>query len=180
MKSKSELNAKSRGDRSVINNTWSSYREAVLEHLFVGELLRTLWLRGIHAEVLRPFVDDAGYDLVVDANRVTRHIQLKSSFQHAATKQQKVRQDLELKPNGCIVWLQFNEATLCFHEYLWFGNPPGQPLPNLCEFKIAKNSKGDASGRKAPIPSMRMIPKGKFDRISTMNQLAETLFGRLD
>ena len=174
------MKSKSRGDRSAINTTWSSYREAVLEHLFVGELLRTLWLQGVHAEVLRPFVDDAGYDLVVDANRITRHIQLKSSFQHATTARQKVHQNLGLKPSGCIVWLRFNEATLCFHEYLWFGNPPGQPLPNLCGFDIAKQTKGNASGWKAPIPSMRVIPKGQFVRISNMNQLAETLFGRLD
>ena len=81
---------------SAIHNIRSSYREAVLEHLFVGELLRVLWLRGVHGEVLRPFVDDAGYDLVVDANRITRHIQLKSSFLHATTARQKVHQDLGL------------------------------------------------------------------------------------
>lgn len=42
----------------------SSYREMLLEHLFVGELLKLLWLSGIHdIEVLKPQVDDAGYDL---------------------------------------------------------------------------------------------------------------------
>lgn len=53
----------------TIHTTRSSYREAVLEHLFTGALLQTLWLRRVHAEVLGPFVNDAGYDLVVDAIR---------------------------------------------------------------------------------------------------------------
>ncbi len=162
---------------SAIHTTRSSYREAVLEHLFTGELLRTLWLRGVHAEVLRPFVDDAGYDLVVHANRITRHIQLKSSFWRAKTARQKVHQQLGLKPSGCVVWLRFHEATLQFEEYLWFGNPPGDPLPDLSRFAIARHTKGDASGRKAERPAIRVIPKGRFVSISTMEQLAEKLFG---
>ena len=39
----------------------SSYREAVLEHLFVGELLRALWCSGpVLTEVMKPQGDDAG------------------------------------------------------------------------------------------------------------------------
>ena len=116
------------------HTTQSSYRETVLEHLFVGELLRTLWLRGIHAEVLRPTADDAGYDRVVDANGTLRHIQLKSSFSTATTARQKVHQHLGLKPSGCVVWLRFEESTLRFNEYLWFGGLPGEPLPDLSAF----------------------------------------------
>ena len=49
----------------------SSAREKVLEHLFVGELLRCLWRRGIrNMEVLRAEVDMGGYDLVVEARVV--------------------------------------------------------------------------------------------------------------
>lgn len=160
-----------------IHTTRSSYREAVLEHLFTGALLQTLWLRRVHAEVLRPFVDDAGYDLVVDANRITRHIQLKSSFLHATTARQTVHQHLGLKPSGCVVWLRFDEATLQLDEYLWFGNAPGHRLPDLSGFKVARHTKGDARGLKAERPMVRVIPKGQFVRIPTMDQLAERLFG---
>ena len=160
-----------------IHTTRSSYREAVLEHLFTGALLQTLWLRRVHAEVLRPFVDDAGYDLVVDANRITRHIQLKSSFLHATTAEQKVHQHLGLKPSGCVVWLRFDEATLQLDEYLWFGNAPGHRLPDLSGFKVARHTKGDARGLKAERPMVRVIPKGQFVRIPTMDQLTERLFG---
>ena len=35
------------------------------EHLFVGELVRHLWLKGAASlEVLKPQVDDAGYDVL--------------------------------------------------------------------------------------------------------------------
>ena len=48
----------------------SSAREKVLEHLFVGELLRCLWRRGIrNMEVLRAEVDMGGYDLVMAVAR---------------------------------------------------------------------------------------------------------------
>ena len=55
----------------------SSYQEMLIEHLFTGDLLRTLWPR--HAEVLKPQVDDGGYDLVVEVGSIIRHIQLKTS-----------------------------------------------------------------------------------------------------
>ncbi len=161
----------------TIHTTRSSYREAILEHLFTGALLKTLWRRGVHAEVLRPFVDDAGYDLVVDANRIIRHIQLKSSFLHAKTSEQKVHQHLGCKPSGCVVWLRFDEKTLRLEEYLWFGAAPGDPLPDLSRFKVARHTKRDASGRKAERPMVRVIPKAKFDRIPNMDQLAQRLFG---
>jgi hypothetical protein len=48
----------------------SSYREMVLEHLFSGEVMRHVWLSGIkRLEVLKPQVDDGGYDLVLEACR---------------------------------------------------------------------------------------------------------------
>jgi hypothetical protein len=64
----------------------SSYREAVLEHLFVGDLLRVLWKAGpVRADVMKPQVDDAGYDLFIEANGVARHVQLKGSFREIGT-----------------------------------------------------------------------------------------------
>ena len=44
---------------STIHTFNSSYREILIEHLFVGEIMRRLWLRGItQFEVLKPQVDD--------------------------------------------------------------------------------------------------------------------------
>jgi hypothetical protein len=51
----------------------SSYREVVLEHLLVGALMRELWLSGVRRiEVLKPQVDDSGYDLVLEAKGIDR------------------------------------------------------------------------------------------------------------
>lgn len=90
----------------------SSYREALIEHLFVGEVLRELWKRGpVEAEIMKPQVDDAGYDVVIEAKGVTRHIQLKSSFTEARTARQKVHLKLERKPSGCVVWVMFDQKN---------------------------------------------------------------------
>ena len=57
----------------------SSCLEKVLEHRFVAELTTCLWLAGCRdVEVLRSEVDAHGYDLVVEARGILRHIQLKS------------------------------------------------------------------------------------------------------
>ncbi|HEX6372903.1 MAG TPA: hypothetical protein VF006_28530 [Longimicrobium sp.] len=54
---------------STAHNLYSSYREALLEHLFAGELMRHLWREGlVRIELLKPQVDDGGYDLVLEAN----------------------------------------------------------------------------------------------------------------
>jgi hypothetical protein len=64
----------------------SSLREKIIEHAFVADLLRELWLRGRRdIEMLRAEVDRAGYDIVLHCNGVLRHVQLKSSHRAAAT-----------------------------------------------------------------------------------------------
>jgi len=74
----------------------SGLREKVLEHLFVGDLLRCLWRKGVRdIEVLRAEVDRAGYDLVLECNGVLRHVQLKSSHRSAKTRDVKIHVNLE-------------------------------------------------------------------------------------
>lgn len=58
----------------------SSLRESLIEHLFIGELLKYSWRRGDFSfEVSKPEVDNSGYDIVLEANRIIRHVQLKAS-----------------------------------------------------------------------------------------------------
>ena len=66
-------------DNSLKLTLHSTFREAVLEHLLLGELLSPFWLAGMHAEVLEPNVDDAGYDVLIGAKGIMRHIQCKAS-----------------------------------------------------------------------------------------------------
>lgn len=59
----------------------SSFREKLIEHIFVGEILKLSWLQGDCAiEIARPEVDNSGYDLIAEHLGLIRHIQLKSSF----------------------------------------------------------------------------------------------------
>jgi hypothetical protein len=156
----------------------SSYREKLLEHLFVGDLLRHLWKKGVvDAEFLSPEVDDGGYDLVIECNSLMRHIQLKSSFTGSKTSRQKVHLRLSVKPSGCVVWIMFDPRTLKLGPFLWYGNLPGKPLPDISNLPVARHTKGDASGYKAERPNIRIITKSLFEKLETIDLLAEKLFG---
>lgn len=150
----------------------------MIEHLFVGEVMRHLWLRGItRFEVLKPQVDDSGYDLVLEANGVVRHVQLKSSFHSATTAKVKASLQLENKPSACVIWIYFDPNTLVLGPYLWFGSEPGKPLPSIMTLKVAKHTRGNAKGEKKERPNQRMLRKSAFDVIHTVDDLVTRLFG---
>lgn len=163
---------------SSIHTLNSSYREILIEHLFIGEIMRRLWLKGItQFEVLQPQVDDSGYDLVIEANGVVRHIQLKSSFDSAATGQVKASLKLALKPSACVVWVRFNPETIVLGPFLWFGSAPGSPIPNLSGFKVAKHTRANAQGVKQERPNQRAIPRSAFEHVADYDALVLKLFG---
>lgn len=57
----------------------STFREKLIEHLFISELLKYSWLhRGCRLEIGRPKVDNSGYDIVAKEQHIIRHIQLKA------------------------------------------------------------------------------------------------------
>lgn len=156
----------------------SSAREKLLEHLFVGELLKLFWLRNDELmEVCKPEVDNAGYDIILEAHGVIRHVQLKAAFIGAKTARQKIHLALAKKPSGCVVWLYFCEETLELEPYLFFGGAPGEPLPDLSAFSVAKHTKGNAQGIKKERPNIRVVPKGTFTRLESQGELYQTLFG---
>ena len=164
-------------DNTLQHSLHSTFREAVLEHLLLGELLKYFWLAGTHAEVLKPNVDDAGYDVVIEADGIMRHIQFKGSYSGAKTARQKVHLELGKKPSGCVIWMIFEPETLAFESFRWFGGRPGEPLPNIEEFKVAKHTKGDAEGTKKERPQVRVVPRGKFEVVDTIPDLVNRLFG---
>ena len=123
-----------------IHSEHSSNREKLLEHLFIGEVLRHLWRQGITtAEFLRPEVDSGGYDLVIECNKIVRHIQLKASFRGATTAEQKVNLRLAEKPSGCVVWMMFDRSTLELGPFRWFGEAPGSPLADIRNEPLGKH-----------------------------------------
>lgn len=157
----------------------SSRREMVLEHMFVGELLRHLWCtRDGNVEVLRSQVDNAGYDVVLECNGVFRHVQLKSSHRKSKTQEVGINMTLATKPSGCVIWIMFDQETMELGPYLWFGGEPGKPLPALGE-RVGKHSKGNRDGHKAERPNMREVRKSQFKALQTMEVVAKTLFGEI-
>jgi hypothetical protein len=155
----------------------SSLREKLLEHVFVGDLLRVLWRRGtFDAEVLRPEVDRGGYDLALECDHVFRHVQLKSSHRGAKTAAIAINLKLAAKPSGCVIWVLFDPDTLELGPFLWFGGTPGKPLPPTGD-RVARHSKADALGRKAERPNLRVVRRSRFTVLATMEDVVAALFG---
>lgn len=156
----------------------SVYRERLLEHLLIGDLLRYSWLHaGATLEVSQPSIDRSGHDVVLEANGVTRHVQLKSSSQCASTAVQKVHLGLASKPSGCVIWTRFDRNTMALGPFMFFGSEPGAPLPSLAEFRIAKHTKGNAEGVKKERPNLRVVSSSKFRALADIPALYAALFG---
>ena len=162
---------------SNIHTAHSSYREKLIEHLFVAELLKLSWLHHACAlEVSKPEVDNAGYDLIAEMPGCVRHIQLKTMISGGKAAFQKVHTKLADKPSGCVVWICFDEQTLQLGPFLYFGSEAGKPLPSLSDHQIATHTKGNKDGVKAERPNIRKIPKGDFQKFDSIKELFEILF----
>jgi hypothetical protein len=155
----------------------SSAREKLVEHVFLGELLRGLWRKNVRdLEILRPEVDSGGYDLALECRGIIRHVQLKSS--HRDAKRAAITANVKLidRPSACILWIYFDPATLLLGPFLWFGSAPGDKIPALGE-KVATHTKHNAMREKADRPAHRVIPKGRFTRLETIDAVIEKLIG---
>lgn len=156
---------------------FSTFREKLIEHLFLGELLRLSWQRGeCSLEVAKPEVDSRGYDVIIERDGVVRHVQLKASSRGGATSRQTIHVGLAGKPAGCVIWIQFDPATLQLGPFLFFGSAAGQPLPDISRLGVARHTKGNAQGYKAERPDLRVVPKSQFLRLDTVEQVFAALF----
>jgi hypothetical protein len=166
-----------RGDQMDQHFRFSSFREKLIEHLFVGELVKLSWLRQeCSLEVAKPEVDNRGYDLIVERSGIVRHIQLKTSHIGSSAVSQKVHIALAEKPSGCVVWVRFDEQTLNLGPFLFFGADAGSPLPSLNDFRVAKHVKANMKGEKAERPSLRIVPRARFRVVEDFSSLFKVLF----
>ena len=155
----------------------SSLREQALGHCFLAELLSLMWRDGRRdIEVLKSEVDRAGYDMVLEANGIIRHVQLKSSFIGSTVREVSVNTKLLAKPGGCVIWLEFDPDTLAIKKYLWFGGSPGSALPDLGS-KVSRHSKANSKGQKLERPMQRALAKGRFEPLLEINPLVHRMFG---
>lgn len=166
-----------RSDALLTHSSASSLREQALSHLLLWQLAATRWRTGRHdLEVLKSEVDRGGYDIVLEAAGIIRHVQLKSSITGSKVSEISISTRLSDKPSGCVIWLDVNPATLEIERYFWFGGPPGSKLPALGS-RISKHSRGDSTGMKAERPMHRQIKKSCFEPLSSAADLMVRLFG---
>jgi hypothetical protein len=105
----------------------SHYVEKLMEHVFLGELLQECWFhRQRVVEVTRAEVDAAGYDVILEADGVIRHVQLKATRKGGSTHFQDINRKLSDREGGCIIWMEY-EAS------------PTAPLKVLYRWREAKN-----------------------------------------
>src|ERR1700682_1395130 len=155
----------------------SSARENLIEHVFLGELLRGLWRKNVRdLEVLRPEGDSGGYDLALEVRGVTRHMQPKASYRGAQRSEVTAHVKLMDRPSACILWIFFDPDTLSLGPFLWFGGAPGERIPALGE-KIARHTKPNAMLEKADRPAHRVIPKSRFARLETIDAVIQRMIG---
>ena len=153
----------------------SLVRESLVEYLFLGALLKAHWPGRI--EVSKPRVDDSGYDLILEARGIVRHVQLKGSFKDSKTRKQKVHARLAEKPSGCVIWIVY-DSDFNFRNFRWFGDEPGERLPDLSEFPKAKKTGTDADGNKRERSDIYEVGKRAFKkRTIEIEEVSEWLFG---
>ena len=155
----------------------STYRERLVEHLFVGEVLRHLWRRGVHdIEVLKPVVAHSGYDLVLEYGRIVRHIEFKVSNIEGKRKSVDVNLGLQRAPSGCVIWINVTQDDLDLKPFWWYGAAPGVPLPSIEGFRVATQPRGEKRER----PNIRRIPRSRFTRLETVAEVVHRLFGEVE
>lgn len=155
----------------------SVLRERIVEHVFIGDALRRFWQLGImDVEVMRSEFDAGGYDLVMSRGKIIRHIQFKTMSFGGKTANTKIGVKLLEKPSGCVIWIVV-KSDLTLDSFLWLGGEPGEQLPDISDLKVAKHTKGNAEGAKIERPNHRIVPRGKFERLNTLDQVLERLFG---
>lgn len=158
------------------NFTHSTLRERIVEHVFVGDVLRTLWRHGVtDVEVLRPEFDAHGYDVVMSRGGVVRHVQLKTQ----AAGRVSVGRALAEKPSGCVVWIGLRRDTLELGPFMWFGGKPGEPLPDISPYPNPKRATHDAEGRRPVRKNHHVLPRTAFTKFKTLDEIVVQLFGKL-
>lgn len=164
----------------------SSYRETLVEHLFLGELLRRLWVEGVRdLEVLKPQVDDAGYDLVLARQaagrkggpvrgHVVRYVQLKASGLEASTVSVTLHRRLAEREGGCLIWVLFGETFLPGEfEFRWLGGKPeARPVDLTANpLRLAKNPRSGTERK-----DVYSVPRSAFEGRLKWGPLLEKLF----
>lgn len=153
----------------------STRREKVVEHLFIGELLRLFWVQNADVQVLKPEVDADGFDVVLTKGSITRHVQLKAST--GKRRDFPINISLAAQRSGCIVWLVVSDQ-LKFEKFYWYGGRPGQRLTDIERFPTARRTTRGKDGVRPERSAIRAVPCNAFTELPSIEAVALKLFGK--
>lgn len=154
----------------------STLIEKALEHQLTGAIMARLLLRGQRYELLYGVFDRDGYDVVIEAGGIMRHIQLKAVVANGKRNRFSLSTRLASKPSGCAIWISWDPATIGYTGFRFFGGRPGEPLPDLGD-RVSRHSRANSLGRKGERLDHREIPASCFTRIADLEALVDHLFG---
>lgn len=144
--------------------------ENLIEHMFLAECLQESWFgREEPLEVSRAEVDRGGYDVVLRSKGVTRYVQLKASRRDGRTNRQTVNARLQAMDGGCIVWILYEVDDVTRRAKMQFLWREASDLPE----RIGRHTRGE----RGPRPNMRVLTRGSFERLTSMSDLVDRLFG---
>ena len=112
----------------------------------------------------------SGSDCYDERNRRFSHPQ------RTKVRKVNVSTKLQLKPGGCILWLEFDPESLVIERFYWFGGNVGNALPDL-GLRIARHSKGNSKGKKTERLIHRVLTGRQFDTLTDISGVVEKLFG---
>jgi hypothetical protein len=69
-----------------------------------------------------------------------------------------------------------DEHTMECKAFLFFGAAPGEPLPSISDFKVARHTRKNNSG-KGERPNVREIRRTRFQKLVDIADVYQTLFG---
>lgn len=159
----------------AMKSQYSLAREHIVEHYLLAELSKVMLFRGVRLEVARPEYDAFGYDLILEAGPVIRHVQLKATKVGGKRAHVDLSARLMNKPSACAIWLHFDVETFSIEAIRWFGNEAGKPLTALSGTP-ARHSRANAAGEKAERVEHYRVNKGQFSLVDDIETLADRLF----
>lgn len=158
----------------------SSYREGLIEHIFIAEIIQAAWLKGKAIIVSKAEVDAWGYDIVLSSNGITRHIQLKSQTRN---KSVTVNGKLAETPGACVIKAIpsiSEDGQRIVLQYRLFQKGPNSRLDfsDLKNAKLTRYGKGsEGQAIRKTRPNHFKIPVSRFGPILNAEELVQKLFG---
>jgi hypothetical protein len=90
----------------------------------------------------------------------------------------KVEVNLRLasQRSACVIWFDYDSITFELGPFRWFGGDPGEYMKSPGS-RVARRTTPNGLGEKPVRNRHRRLVKGQFEKLNTIGQLADRLFG---